>query len=333
MMTDGDGPTWTRRIYERHLDLLLAEEAECNPLFTRWLINRRKLGATLPTAEPSVIVHTGFVDVDHLGTASFGEDDLRIVLTWNEPVRTAVILVEDKIDAELQPYQVKRYEGRIADLIAGGTPSAGIFIAPEEYIVNLSTELGQLIPVSIEDIARRLNSQASLATDDIARRLRWRASRIVQIIESRRATTPDHPPTIALRDWICRRLESADPHIRPRLSSLRTKSTTWLYFEHPSALVLKVGHRVVDIYLRVLHPGNAEAQRQLWDHAALPDGFTRERDTRGNLIFRWGTWQLRPLDSLWRDDQPLEVEFLDEALAACARASRWIAGLSPSGSR
>ena len=71
-----------RRVYERHLDLLLAEELSCRPSFTRWVFERA-FGADdgslaeLPSGDPhDVVVQVS--DDDSITDDAAGENDLLV---------------------------------------------------------------------------------------------------------------------------------------------------------------------------------------------------------------------------------------------------------------
>jgi hypothetical protein len=119
-----------RRVYERHLDLLLAEELSCGPRFARWFLERVFGDGALPDGNPeSVTVEVSRLD-NELDDGAAGEDDLFVTVTWHDGPPW-VVLVEDKLDAVLQPRQVQRYLARVEHLNRQGLNAVAAVVAPE----------------------------------------------------------------------------------------------------------------------------------------------------------------------------------------------------------
>ena len=326
-----EAPNWGRRVYERHLDLLLAEELVCRPAFARWMIDECLPGAELPAGDPDeVIVEISHDDDigDDLDAA--GENDLFVEARWNEGARVR-LLIEDKLDAVVQPRQFERYLLRIdhhhgqPDVVAAG----GAAVAPAGYLERHSGELGPLTAISVEDIADRLVEDAKTASPEVARRLRWRADRLVSIRQSTRVTAPDDDETVALRDWIINRLEEVEPSVRPNAASMRTKSGGWLYFDDPKCLIYKLYHGYVDVYLRDIWPDDPGKQTEVHESSDLPEGFAADLDSKKNLIVRQIVHR-----SMRRGDidltKPADLADLERGVAACATAVQWTRSVSGS---
>lgn len=215
-MTMEEAPNRGRRVYERHLDLLLAEELSCRPAFARWMIDECLRDAKLPAGAPDeVIVEISHDDDIGDDPDAAGENDLFLEARWNDGGRV-LLLIEDKLDAVVQPRQFERYLQRIdhhqgqPDVTAAG----GAAIAPAGYLKRHSADLGPLTAISVEDIAKRLKEDAKTADPEVARRLLWRAERLVSIRQSRRLPVPEDEETVAARDWIINRLEQIETSAR-----------------------------------------------------------------------------------------------------------------------
>src|SRR6266481_4416299 len=93
-------PDW--RIYERDVDLILAEEFYANSQFVTWVLGKtRSFGGTIANV----------VEVQVSLTEDQRESDLVVILEKEDKTRIA-LLVEDKIDAAFQPDQLEGYQSR-----------------------------------------------------------------------------------------------------------------------------------------------------------------------------------------------------------------------------
>jgi hypothetical protein len=90
------------RIYERDIDIMLAEEFEVSPEFAAWFLKKTKFS--------DVKAHVKEVFVSK--TDSTGESDLVAVFKKDDSEDRIALLIEDKIDAMLQPEQENRYRLR-----------------------------------------------------------------------------------------------------------------------------------------------------------------------------------------------------------------------------
>lgn len=317
MSLDGSGDAKrAERSFERHLDLLLAEEIECRPAFARWLLDRGLRGAMKHRPDPIRIeVRIGWTDPSMDGVVA-GEDDLFVTASWSDGTRS-VLLIEDKLDAVLQRGQVERYLGRVAAHRQRGAVAGAMVVAPQAYLDARRQELGGLVHLAIEDLARRLEADADTIGGEIGDRLRWRSARLARLREGRRTPAIEHGPTIDL----CRRmtafLNRIGSQAGPNPRTLRTANTTWLFFRHGWGLVFKIPAGVVDIYPAKLWPSE---DRSSWT-AQPPQGFEAAPDGEGNLVLRWSLSERPDFDAMLVDGNIGPVE---DALRACDAASRWI---------
>jgi hypothetical protein len=140
------------RKYERDIDLLLAEEFSVNPEFADWVKSRTKFFG-----------HSANVtDVFVSKADNLGESDLIVIYSGKDGQRFAV-MIEDKIDALLQPNQAERYRFRAEREVESGafTAYAVILCAPEYYISN-SKRVGEFdLAISFEELAKFLRRSDS----------------------------------------------------------------------------------------------------------------------------------------------------------------------------
>jgi hypothetical protein len=116
------------RKYERDIDILLAEEFAVSPAFAAWFLKHTKNFAGI---EATVL------DVYVSKSDSTGESDLVVVFDKGGDSRFA-LLIEDKIDAPLQPEQEARYRRRAEGEVLRGDYSDYelILCSPEAYRVT-----------------------------------------------------------------------------------------------------------------------------------------------------------------------------------------------------
>jgi hypothetical protein len=306
-----------RRAYERHLDLLLAEELECRPAFARWFISQADLGdVTLPDGDPSTVTVRISHEANDVAPEAIGEDDLRVRAEWPNG-HTVTLLVEDKLDAVLQPRQIERLVARAQSVRTSGLVAGALVVAPRSYLDAQTEALADVSKLSIDDIAERLGADAEAADGEIKARLAWRAKNLVTLKDARRTQTPDHEPTIALRKWLIAELAAIEPAARPEPNTMRTANGTWLYFAPNKALIFKIPNGIVDIY-----PAKIWPEYDL-DNPIVPEpaDFERAEDSVPNVVLRWSAGTQIDMAALWDGDRP---PVLLEALHACGQASRWI---------
>ena len=135
------------RKYERDLDLLLAEEFAVNPVFADRFKSRTKF------ASEEAAVANFWVSKSN----SLGESDLIIVYERPEGSRFA-LLIEDKVDAALQPEQAQRYRLRAERDTKDGhySDSELVLCAPSYYLEHHSNLDGFDRRISLEQIADML---------------------------------------------------------------------------------------------------------------------------------------------------------------------------------
>ena len=141
------------RKYERDIDILLAEEFAVSPAFAAWFLGFTGFAGCQATV----------VDVFVSKSDGTGESDLVVVYEEADASRRFALLIEDKIDAVLQPEQEKRYRLRAAREVERGDYQAFevLLCAPRAYAVGRPEIAGFDRIVTYEDIAACLATDAS----------------------------------------------------------------------------------------------------------------------------------------------------------------------------
>jgi len=164
--------TW--RIYERDVDIVLAEEFSINSDFASWVLSKTsKFQGRVAEVED---VHVSLANSD-------GESDLVIIhKEKNSPQRFA-ILVENKIDAIFQPNQALRYEirGQAGSQLSSWSEFEHILFAPESYLKIYDGDHGFSSALSYEAIRDWLENYSENS------RIRYRAAFFCQAIPQGRS--------------------------------------------------------------------------------------------------------------------------------------------------
>jgi hypothetical protein len=116
------------RKYERDIDILLAEEFAVSPAFATWFLEHTETFAGVKASVSDVYVSK---------SDSTGESDLVVIFDKGGDSRFA-LLIEDKIDAPLQPEQEARYRLRAeAEVLRGDYSDYQLILcSPEIYRVT-----------------------------------------------------------------------------------------------------------------------------------------------------------------------------------------------------
>ena len=132
------------RKYERDIDLLLAEEFTVNPALAAWFRSKTKFANIAAT----------IADVFVSKSTNLGESDL-IALYGGPGEQRFALLIEDKVDAPIQPDQANRYRLRADKDVRDGlyTDYEVILCAPRFYLDNHPDLSGFDHKLSLEEIA------------------------------------------------------------------------------------------------------------------------------------------------------------------------------------
>jgi hypothetical protein len=141
------------RKYERDIDMLLAEEFIVNSTFANWFAAKTKFQGSM------LSVANVFVSKSN----NMGESDLIVILERGERDDKVAILIEDKIDAPLQPTQAERYRLRADQAIQSGewTDYEVVLCAPQSYFVSRAEVSSFDRLIAFEDIAAFLAKDES----------------------------------------------------------------------------------------------------------------------------------------------------------------------------
>jgi hypothetical protein len=144
------------RKYERDVDLLLAEEFTLNDTFAE------RFKALTKFADKRARVADFWVSKSN----SLGESDL-IILYQSEDGERFALLIEDKVDAPLQPEQAERYRQRAERERSVGTYGdyEVVLCAPHHYISNRSDLGGFDHLFSFEQLAELIRSSNDPRSD------------------------------------------------------------------------------------------------------------------------------------------------------------------------
>ncbi|HWO89883.1 MAG TPA: PD-(D/E)XK nuclease family protein [Gemmatimonadales bacterium] len=138
-------------VCERDLDLLLLEEFVASRPFFEWFMNQIGIPASAQLRRAARSTST-----------SSGESDLDLTLDCG--THLVRVLIENKIDATLQPRQAQRYTERARQYIRSGECDAcvTVIIAPNEYFPDDSDTLGFDRRISYEALLRWFDSASQL---------------------------------------------------------------------------------------------------------------------------------------------------------------------------
>lgn len=204
------------RKYERDIDLLLVEEFSVNPAFAAWFVNQTKFAGT----EAAVVdVHVSKAD-------TLGESDLIVVFESTDRGRFA-FLIEDKIDAPLQPDQALRYRQRAEKEVKLGLCADYeiVLAAPRHYIDHYPGLDGFDVKIAHEDIG------AAIADIDPSPRGLYRAS-FVGTAASKRINKwkPERDPATDAFWEAAYRLATDEFSVLEMKRISVTKGSTWINF-------------------------------------------------------------------------------------------------------
>lgn len=255
-------------VSERDVDLLLLEEFVASPTFLSWFVRRLKLkGRTqLTSAQPSVSTMNGESDIE-----------LRLLLG----TQRLLILIEDKIDAALQPRQAARYSARAAAYQRRGVCDVAttVLVAPHCY----GTDPGFEHHVSYESIQDWFRKRSSLGA---------RGAYKLALLHTA-LTKPPRPrpvPDVAATAFCTsywKLAEEIAPDLQMPQPRERSKNSSWLYFK-PEALpsstemAHKVGRGHVDLHFKGM--GNRMARLRQRFGTSLPPGVQLVRSGKSAVV-------------------------------------------------
>lgn len=212
-------------VTERDIDLLLLEEVHVSPAFRRWLaatlLDWHDPGLRLLKAMHSVTV------------AALGESDIEVVFGTSGERRRA-ILVENKVDAPLQPGQGRRYceRGQLRKERGEWDDFRTILMAPAHYLAKAADKAGFHTTLSYEQLKKWFDR----ASPDRERAAYKSTILQLAIEQSRRGYAPriDARVTEYFRNYWNRAREEF-PELAMKEPTKKTIDSSWISFR-PSDL-------------------------------------------------------------------------------------------------
>ncbi len=165
-------------VSERDIDLLLLEEFQSSPSFLKWFQDL-VLGKNSPSLN--------YVSARRSVRYAFGEIDLEVVLA--EPSGKELrLLIENKVNAPLQPQQAERYHESGSSHVASkdGATYCTVLIAPKEYFGKGQSTKGFDKTLTYETIRDWFEQAAELGA-----RRKYKIALLESAIEK---GTPDYQP-------------------------------------------------------------------------------------------------------------------------------------------
>lgn len=250
ILTTGDtdtSDTSLPRLYERDVDVLLAEEF----VFNRQLI--RFLAESLKIHSPADVRHCRLSVED-----AMGETDLLIELEIGP--ETGMILIENKIDANFQIRQAERYRERAEKLLAIRSCSRAftVLIAPKDYLLCAGPQ-GEMF-----DARLSYQQVAELMRSDGGERGTYRANLLLQAVEQARQVYKLVAAEDVTAFWqrVYAIAASEFPALKMKAPGAKGAYSNWLTFKGdlPSGITIdwKVSRGVVDL--------------TFWEGEAFPPG-------------------------------------------------------------
>jgi hypothetical protein len=137
-------------VSERDIDFVLLEELFASSDFAQWFLSRLGIAAT-----------SSVVTIAHSVSTSTGESDIELTLQLDG--QTHIVLIENKIDAILQPLQAERYRERAERYVRDGQCAYchTALVAPKVYVGKDPQSLGFDSVVTYEAIRKWLRARRS----------------------------------------------------------------------------------------------------------------------------------------------------------------------------
>lgn len=293
-------------VCERDVDLLLMEELHSSADFRSWFVEVA-LGR---------IGHDEFVGVRRSVTHSSGESDLEVAFRTSEG-KTLMLLIENKVDAEFQKKQEKRYDERGKDYKALGKCDAyhTIITAPSNYMNNPKTDVfgGK---VTFEQIRDWFSQQGQLGERSF-----YKTELLRCAVDKQSGAEKDPTTTKFWRDY-WEFLNGIDPELSMDYPSSKRANATFVNFkpsevprEKGYKLMHKFNHGRVDLQIAGLGK-RLETVRELIDEH-LDDGMTIVKSSASASV----AIEVPRLKASVRFEE--QTEKLSECLAAVRRMLDW----------
>lgn len=233
-------------VCERDIDLLLLEEFQSTPEFVEWFLTSAGIVGLRPS---------DLKEARRSVTHTTGESDLELHFTDQEGA-CGVVLIENKIGAQLQPLQAERYGARGSDYVARGICRHfhTVIVAPDHYFSG---------PAQTKGFQHRLSYDRIIEWFEGAHALGHRRHyKVLMLRSALDKATLGYQPIVddAVTDFFSAYWNIATT-LHPELGMRRTKKerpggSGRVYFMTPvlSAMQCDVAHKtgrgIVDLHLR-----------------------------------------------------------------------------------
>ena len=314
-------------VFERDVDLILAEEFQCSLDFIAWFWSRVRSGQMSPVL--TSIDEVRVRQRDLVGGEGSGETDLTVdlpVVEAGKLVRTR-LLIENKIAAAFQPKQPERYAAQLREAIDGGQCDRGwcVLVAPAEYV--------RVVPgcqvfdarVTYEEIQAFFGQAAPQATDETRRRRQFRWELLRQALTKQSADwTPNDPTGQGIQFF--RKVYELASRIAPQLkmANPETKSPRgWIHLK--SALTQRPGF-TSEICVKQ-DSGCADIQLSKWGPhlSLLREALTPLLDSELSLLAATQSAAVRIAIPKFSGEQPFEpqADAIAEGLRKILKLHAW----------
>ena len=295
-------------VHERDVDLLLLEEFHCSERFRRWFVEQVK-GSGIDAGAFRGAWHS-------VTNAKWGESDLEVAFAGSDG-RGWMLLIEDKIDAFMQPDQARRYRERGRAYEESGRCGSfkTVIVAPEGYLVPEDQQFDAVI--TYESLREWFLREGGPRGE-------YRAGLVSAAIEEARRgyqRIPDPRTTEFLdRYWALANTVAPELGMR-RPTKPRPKGSGWVYFK-PASLPDSVGifHKMqngcVDLQFGGVTSETLEAQ---YGHLLLP-GMVVTAAAKSSMI----RVSVPPIDP--DGDFEAQKSVVREGLEAALNVYHWLLG-------
>jgi hypothetical protein len=227
-------------VVERDIDFLLVEEFAVSQEFPEWFF--RRIG---------IVGQSEIVAIAHSATTSTGETDIELTISTTRG--TVIVLLENKVDANLQPRQPERYRERAVRYVKEGQCSrcVTVLVAPQVYFGGDPQTLGFDHVVPYEDILDWFDH-----AEELGERRHPKIALLRRAIDRGSAGWKLIPDETATEFWrryweLARTLA---PELRMPRPEVKPSTSTFIYFRPTGlprgvTLVHKLPHGNVDLQL------------------------------------------------------------------------------------
>jgi hypothetical protein len=287
-----------KHVRERDIDLLLLEELYSSEKFQTHFLDLLRSSAESRSPHKSLPSQIRFQAARRSIWDEYGQCDLLVKLN-DKKERCWLLLIEDKIDAELQPSQADRYRERGEEYKRSGCCCEYLtaLAAPRRYLAK--GDKGWDAIISYEDVRKWF---------DDARELRSRRSYKLALLDA--ASAAKQPASVEFFEFYLKRVPS---------ELKGSKSANRIKFQPPSAESIFIIHRLIRgwVELRLAPPSIL--------NQTLQKGMKKVKVGR-HLAIRLG---VTPID-LKKPFAP-QQRAVEEGITAAQRLLRWFNGAAKNG--